>query len=100
MIKKMKISKPLQTFRKDILRIAAKYGAHHVCVFGSMARNEAGPNSDLDLLVEFEDGRSLLDHAGLMLDLQELIGRKVDIVTKKSVHWYIRDRVLREAIPL
>ena len=56
--------------------------------------------SDLDLLVAWEPGRSLLDHAGLVQDLQELLGVKVDIGTEKSLHWYVRDRILREATPL
>jgi predicted nucleotidyltransferase len=86
--------------RDEILRLARRRGALNVRVFGSVARGEANENSDLDLLVEWEPGRSLLDHAGLVQDLQELLGAKVHIGTEKSLHWYVRDRILREALPL
>ena len=86
--------------RDEILRLARRRGALNVRVFGSVARGEANQNSDLDLLVEWEPGRSLLDHAGLVQDLQELLGAKVHIGTEKSLHWYVRDRILREALPL
>jgi hypothetical protein len=69
-------------------------------MFGSVARGDAGPASDVDFLVELEPGRSLLDHAALMLDLSELLGCAVDVVSERALHWYIRDRVLAEAIPL
>jgi uncharacterized protein len=86
--------------REEILRLAERRGAHSVRVFGSVARGETKESSDLDLLVAWEPGRSLLDHAGLVQDLQELLGVKVDIGTEKSLHWYVRDRILREATPL
>jgi len=86
--------------REDILRIARQRGAHNVRVFGSVARGEANERSDPDLLVEWEPGRSLLDHAGLVQDLQELLGMKVHVGTENSLHWYVRDRILREATPL
>src|SRR6266568_3781462 len=86
--------------REMILRIAAGRGAHDVRVFGSVARGDASENSDLDLLVAWEPGRSLMDHAGLVQDLQELLGMKVHVGTEKSLHWYVRDRILREATPL
>lgn len=82
------------------MRIAAKHGAHNVRVFGSVARGEAGENSDIDLLVELEEGRSLLDQAGLVLDLEELLGRKVDVVTEQGLYWLLRRRILKEARPL
>ena len=56
--------------------------------------------SDLDFLVEFEPGRSLLDHVGLKQDLEDLFGRSVDVVSETGLHWYIRDRVQREAVSL
>ena len=90
----------LQTRREEILAIAAQHGASNVRVFGSAARGEAGPESDIDLLVEFDLDRSLFDHVALIHDLEDLLGRKVDVVTENSLHWYIRDRVLREAVPL
>ena len=86
--------------REAILRIAARHGARNVRVFGSVARGEAGSDSDVDFLVELEEGRSLLDLAGLWQDLEDLLGRKVDIAEPEALHWYIRDRVLNEAVPL
>jgi hypothetical protein len=86
--------------REEILRLATRRGAHNLRVFGSVARNEASENSDLDLLVAWEPGRSLLDHAGLVEDLQDLLGMKVHVGTEKSLHWYVRERILREATPL
>ena len=86
--------------REEILRLAARRGAHSLRVFGSVARGTANESSDLDLLVVWEPGRSLLDHAGLVADLQELLGMKVHVGTEKALHWYVRDRILREATPL
>jgi len=86
--------------REEILRLAGRRGAHSLRVFGSVARGEANENSDLDLLVAWEPGRSLMDHAGLVEDLQELLGVKVHVGTEKALHWYVRDRILREATPL
>jgi predicted nucleotidyltransferase len=86
--------------REEILRLAERRGAYNVRVFRSVARGEANENSDLDLLVAWEPGRSLLDHAGLVQDLQELLGTKVHVGTEQSLHWYVRDRILREATPL
>ncbi len=86
--------------RAEILRLAERRGARSVRVFSSVARGEAKEGSDLDLLVEWEPGRDLLDHAGLVQDLQELLGMKVHVGTEKSLHWYVRDRILREATPL
>lgn len=96
----MGIGELLQTRRAEILEIAARHGASNVRVFGSMARDEAAPDSDVDLLVEFEADRSLFDHVALIHDLEDLLGRKVDVVTEDSLHWYIRDRVLKEAAAL
>jgi uncharacterized protein len=86
--------------REEILRLAERRGAHSLRVFGSVARGEANEASDLDLLVAWEPGRSLLDHAGLVEDLQELLGMRVRVGTGRSLHWYVRDRILREATPL
>ena len=69
-------------------------------VFGSVARREDDDKSDIDHLVEFESGRSLLDHAGLWLELQDLLGCKVDVVSERGIKPRIRERVLREAVPL
>jgi len=90
----------LREKREEILSTAARHGARKVRVFGSVVRGEAGPESDLDFLVELEPGRSLLDHAALLLDLQDLLGHDVDVLTDKGIHPRIRDRVLKEAVPL
>jgi uncharacterized protein len=86
--------------RAEILRMAAHHGARNVRVFGSVARGETGPESDVDFLVDLDPDRTLMDLGGLLMDLQDLLGRKVDLVTEKALHWYIRDRVLQEAVPL
>ena len=86
--------------RADILRLADVHGAKNLRVFGSVARGEATNTSDLDLLVDWAPGRSLLDHARLALDLQDLLGTRVEIGTEASLHWFIRDRVLNEAVPV
>ncbi len=86
--------------REDILRIAAKHGATNVRVFGSVARGEADDKSDIDLLVTIEKGRSLLDHAALWIELEEFLGRKVDVISDKGLKPRIREKVLNEAVPL
>ena len=90
----------LRTHRDEVLRIAARHGAYNVRVFGSFARGQADADSDIDLLVDLERGRSLFDLGGLLMDLQELLGRQVDVVTANGLRDRIRDRVLKEAIPL
>ncbi len=90
----------LKEKREDILRIAAQHGAHNVRVFGSIARGDARPDSDIDVLVDLEPGRSLFDLGGLLSDLQDLLGRNVDVVTEKGLRERIRPRVLKEALPL
>lgn len=94
------IEEVLKKKREEILVIASKYGARNVRMFGSAAKGSARPESDVDLLVEMESGRTLLDHVALVQDLEDLLGRKVDVVTEKSLHWYIRDSVLEEAVAL
>lgn len=100
MLKDMNVNELIRQKRQEIIHLAAKHGAHNVRVFGSAARGEAGPSSDIDLLVELESGRSLLDHVALVQDLEALLGRRVDVVTERSLHWYIRDRVIEEAVRL
>ena len=90
-------SKVLEEKRDQILRIASRHGAHNIRVFGSVARGDADESSDIDLLVDFKPDRSLLDHAALVLDLEELLGRKVDVVTEKGIYWLLRRRILKEA---
>lgn len=96
----MDIDTRLKDKREEILRIAARHGARNVRLFGSVARGEAGSGSDVDFLVDLEPGRSLLDHAGLMLELEAFLGCKVDVATDGGLRERIRDRVLREAVPL
>jgi hypothetical protein len=87
--------------KKDrILALASAHGAYNVRVFGSVANGTADESSDVDFLVELEEGRSLFDVGGLLMGLQELLHRRVDVVTEKGLHWYIRDKILREAEPL
>jgi hypothetical protein len=80
--------------------LAERRGARNIRVFGSVARGEAGPESDLDLLVEMEPGRSLLDHIALIHDLEEVLGCRVDMVTEKALKERYKERVLSEAIAL
>jgi uncharacterized protein len=86
--------------REAILAIAGRYGARDVRVFGSVVRSEADAGSDVDFLVELEPGRSLFDLGGLLMDLQEYLHCKVDVMTPAMLKPRIRERVLREAIPL
>jgi len=90
----------LQAKREEILKVCARYGAHNVHVFGSVVRGEADEQSDIDLIVDFEPGRSLLDHAGLWLELQDLLGVKVDVVSSRGIKPRIRERVSQEAVSL
>ncbi len=96
----MDLTTLLHTKREEILRTAARHGAISVRIFGSVARGEEGPDSDVDFLVELAPNRSLLDHVALLHDLEDLLGCKVDIVEPDGLHWYIRDRILQEAVLL
>lgn len=86
--------------RAELLRAAARHGARNLRVIGSVARGEARPDSDLDLLVDLDQGRSLLDHAALVIELETLLGCKVDVATEQGLRPRVRDRVLAEAVPL
>ena len=85
---------------KDMLRIAARYGARNVRIFGSVVRGQADAQSDIDILVDMEPGRTLFDLGGLWWELNELLPVKVDVVTEKGLKPRIKDRVLNEAVPL
>ena len=86
--------------REAILQLAEKHGATNVRVFGSAARGEATENSDIDFLVAFEPGYTLWDYIALTQDLEDLIGRRVDVVQERLLRDEIRDDVLAEAVPL
>jgi hypothetical protein len=96
----MALDERLKEKREEILRLCAAYGARNLRVFGSVARGQADARSDVDFLVEMEQGRSLFDLGGLQYELERLLGRPVDVVTVRGLKARIRDRVLREAVPL
>ncbi len=96
----MGIEELLREKREEILQIAARHGARNVRVFGSVARGEADERSDIDFLVEMERGRSLFDLGGLLVDLQDLLGQEVDVITIGGLRERMRDQVLREAVSL
>ncbi len=96
----MQIIQQLRARREDILQIAARHGAYNVRVFGSAARGEADAQSDVDFLVNLESGRSLLDLGALLMDLQDLLNREVDVVTEAGLRPRIRNCVLSEAVPI
>ena len=96
----MKLDRLLEEKREEILSIASEHGARDVRVFGSVARGEADRESDVDFLVELEPGRSLLDLGGLRMELEALLGCRVDVVTEGGLYWLIRRRIIKEAQPL
>ena len=96
----MDIAELLQEKREEILSLATKHGASNVRIFGSVVRGEARQDSDVDFLVELESDRSLLDRVALIQDLEDLLGRKVDVATVKGLRNVWRDRILNEAVPL
>jgi predicted nucleotidyltransferase len=90
----------LDSKRSQVLDLAQRYGARNVRMIGSVARGDARPDSDLDLLVDLERGRSLLDQAALMIELEKLLGCRVDVATDQGLRSRVRERVLKEAVPL
>ena len=94
----MSIRELLQSKREKILQIAARHGARKVRVFGSVARGEARRGSDIDFLVEMDEGRSLLDHAALILDLERVLKRPVDVASERGLRPPVRKEVLKDAI--
>lgn len=94
------IGEVVREHREAITRIAARHGATRVRLIGSVARGEARPDSDVDLLVTWRDGTSLLDHAALKLELEGLLGRKVDIASDGWIKPSIRESVYRDAVSL
>ena len=96
----MGLNQLIREKRPEILKIAARHGAYNLRLFGSVARGEADEASDVDILVELEPTRSLLDLGGFLADMQDLLECKVDVVTERGLKNRIRDRVLQEAVPL
>jgi uncharacterized protein len=96
----MGIQELLAGKREQILRLAARHGAHNVRVFGSVARGQADAQSDIDFLVTLEPQRSLLDLGGLLIELEALLERPVDVVTEQGLRDRVRQHVLEEAVPL
>lgn len=90
----------LRQRRREILEIAARHGARNVRVFGSAARGSEGASSDVDLLVDMEEGRSLYDLVALQQDLEQLLHRRTDVLTANALSPYLKDRILTEAQPL
>ncbi len=89
----------LRLRKAEILKLAERHGARNIRVFGSVARGENREDSDIDLLVDLEEGRNLFDLGGFLMDLRDLLGPRVDLVAARSLHRYIRERVLAEAAP-
>ena len=96
----MELNELIKQKREEILALAAKHGALNVRIFGSVARDEAGPESDVDFLIDLGPNRSPWFPGGLIIDLENLLGCKVDVITEKGLKKRIRDRVLQEAVPL
>ena len=90
----------IRSRRQRILEIASYWGARRVRLFGSLARGEAGPRSDVDFVVDFEPGRSLLDHGGLLMDLQDELGCRIDVVSSRGMQGRFREHVEKEAVEL
>ena len=87
-------------FRKDILRLARQHGVQRVSLFGSVARGETTESSDVDLLVDMESGRTLFDLIAFKLDVEELLGCEVDVVSRGGLSPYLAEYILAEEIPL
>jgi predicted nucleotidyltransferase len=96
----MVVDEQIRSRRDEILHIARANGATRVRVFGSIARGTARPDSDLDLLLELEPGRHLLDLVAIKQDLEDLLGREVHVVTEAAISPSMRDAIMREATPL
>ncbi len=96
----MALANFLQNKRNEILAISKKHGAFNLRIFGSVARGEYDDLSDIDILVDVETGTSLFDLGGLSIELENLLGKKVDIVTERGLRNRIRDKILKEAKPL
>jgi len=90
----------IQIIKRKIISILKRHGVTKAAVFGSLARGEEGRNSDIDILVEFKGEKSLLDLIGLKIELEEVLGKKVDIVEYSTIHPLLKERILREQMPI
>jgi uncharacterized protein len=90
----------LTQHRSDILRLASEHGARNIRVFGSIARGESSESSDIDLLIDLDQGKSYLDLVAFRDTLMDLLGRQVDVLTEDSIYWLLKRKILREARPL
>ncbi len=101
MYKQLMITREIIHQKRDaILDIARRYGASDIRIFGSVARGDTHEDSDLDILVRLEPGRSLMDQGGLLMDLRDLLGVKVDVISEGTLQGRFGQHVLREAVPL
>ena len=91
----MKLSEEI---KKKIISVLVKFGIKKILIFGSYARNEATPNSDLDLIVEFPEGTSLIDHIGIEFELSEALNMKIDLLSQNGISPYIKDQIMKEAV--
>ena len=96
----MKLEELRGSNKEQILRLAASYGARNIRIFGSVARGDSSPSSDIDFLVDLDPDRTLMDLGGLLTGLQDILHAPVDVATERMLRPGIRDRVLREAVPL
>jgi predicted nucleotidyltransferase len=96
----MSINELLKLKRDEIYNVAARHGARNIRIFGSAVHGELRTDSDIDFLVDLDSDRSLFDLGELLVELQELLGRKVDVVTEDSIYWLLKRRILKEALPL
>jgi predicted nucleotidyltransferase len=90
----------IEDFNRQIIPVLKRFGVKRASLFGSSARGEDREDSDIDILVEFEVGKSLLDLAGLKIELEEVLGRRVDLLTFKSLHPLLKDKILKEQKPI
>ncbi len=90
----------LMKYREKILDLGTRYGINRIRIFGSVARGEDNFSSDIDLLINFDEGRSLFDLIGFRNDIEELLGRRVDVVSENALHWYIKEKVIQEAVEI
>jgi predicted nucleotidyltransferase len=96
----LEIAQLIRLKREEILHVAAKHGARNVRVFGSVARGDAKPDSDVDFLIDVGAVTSSWFPGGLIVDLEALLGKRVEVVTERALHPLLRDQILREAVPI